>query len=154
MATEVKNGEAFAKFVEEMKKINGAYVAIGLYEESGEYKDGMSVVEVGLATEFGKDNVPEFGWMRQTIDENMGKINDTRDDCLGKIHEGTMTVAQSLNKLGFLIQVLLQNKIKSNMPPENSDSTQKRKIREGVAPRTLIETGLMLRSVTYRVYGV
>lgn len=153
MATEVKNGEAFANFIKEMKKAKGAYVAIGLHEDAGEYESGVTVVEVGLWNEFGTKNTPERAWMRSTIDENAGKLNALRDDLLGKIHEGNMTVKKALEIMGFRIQTLLQNKIKSNMSPANSPETLKHKSEIGVEQRTLMESKLMLRSVTYKVFG-
>ena len=153
MPTTVKNGEAFKKFVAEMKKAKDCYVAIGLHEDAGEYKDGTSVVNVGLWNEFGTDNIPERAWMRTTIDENQGALEEFRKGLIEKVQAGNLTVRQALEKIGMRIQVLLQNKIGSNMEPENAPSTLKAKARAGQGSRTLIATGLMQRSVTYKVYG-
>lgn len=151
--TIVKNQRTVDDFVKSMKEASGSYVAIGLHSDAGQYPDGTSVVQVGLWNEFGTENIPERAWMRSTIDENMEQLNQMRDKLLGEVTEGKTTVKHALEQLGFRIQTLLQNKIKSNMPPPNAPSTVEHKRHEGVAPRTLIETGLLLRSVTYKVYN-
>lgn len=153
-ATEVKGDAEFKKFIAEAKKVDGAYVAIGLHEDAGSYESGVSVVEVGLWNEFGTETAPERSWMRSAIDEKREELEEFRGECLNKIADGQLTVRKALEMLGFRIQIILQNKIKSNVPPANAPSTMAHKEREGVEQTTLMESKLMLRSVTYKVYGV
>lgn len=139
-----------------LKRIRGkenAYVTIGVHEDAGAYPDGTSVVQVALWNEFGTDNMPERSFIRSTVDENRSKIEVWRLEMIENIMTKGWTVNKALEAMGFRIQVLIQNKIKSNVPPPNAESTLAGKRRDGVGSSTLIHSGLMLRSIGYRVYG-
>ena len=136
----------------ELAKYSEAYVTIGVHEGAGSYKDGQSVVEVALWNEFGTETIPERSFIRSTMDNQEEKINQLRDHALNQIVAGAFTIEKALEFMGLNIQMLIQNTIKSNMPPPNAPSTLKAKERKGVPARTLIETGLLLRSITYKVH--
>lgn len=155
-ATTTKGQEKVDKFLRDIKNAATSYVTIGLHAEAGTYpagKDGESVTvaEVGLWNEFGTKTSPERSWMRSAIDEGQPQIEAWRNELMGKVMDGSMNLEMALNAMGFRIMTLIQNKIKSNVPPPNAASTLVAKERHGVAPNTLIDTGLMLRSVTYKV---
>ena len=147
-----------------LKKANGSYVTIGIHEDAGEYEDGTSVVSVALWNEFGTQNIPERSFFRSTLEENESKINAWREEAIKNITEKNWPASKALEMIGLRVQILIQNKIKSNVPPPNAPSTIKAKQASGVAPKsgfkkgfegrtgTLINSGLMLRSVTYRVF--
>lgn len=140
---------------EVLKKANGSYVTIGIHDDAGKYSKGKNppdVVQVALWNEFGvpKKNIPARSFLRSAIDDNESKINAWRDEAIEGMMTKGWTVSKALDFLGFLIQQLVQNKIKSNVPPPNKKSTADQKQREGVAQTTLINTGLMLRSVAYK----
>lgn len=152
--TKVKtDGMNVKKFLENLKGASRSYVTIGLHEDAGSYSgtNPPSVVEVGLWNEFGTATSPERSWLRSAIDESEGQINAWREEAINNmIHKG-WTLEKALHMMGFRIQVLVQNKIKSNVPPPNAESTAEAKAKHGVAQQTLIDTGLMLRSVVYKV---
>ncbi len=149
-----------------LKQVSGSYVTIGIHKDAGEYDDGTDVATVALANEFGvpSKGIPQRSFFRTALEENEGKINAWREEALGNIIEKGWSVQKGLEMLGFRIQILIQNKIKSNVPPPNKASTLKEKQRQGVASKhgqkagfegrtgTLIESGLMLRSVGYKVF--
>lgn len=149
-----KGGAEFKKLIEKLGKAKDSYVTIGLHEDAGNYsgKNAPSVVEVGLWNEFGTETSPERSWLRSAIDEHEKDINDWKDEAIANILHEDWTLEKALEMMGFRIQQLVQNKIKSNVPPPLADSTVEMKKKAGVAPETLIDTGLMLRSVTYKVY--
>ena len=135
-----------------LNKYANAHVTIGIHSEAGQYTKGSNppdVVQVALWQEFGTEYIPSRSFIRSTIDENEALINEWREKALEALLHGKSTVPKLLESIGFRIQVLIQNKIKSNVPPplKNPDA----KSRKGLAPVTLIETGLLLRSVTYKV---
>lgn len=138
--------EAFRKSIDQLK---GAYVSVGITEN--EYEDGTSVILVALWNEFGIENIPSRPFIRSVMDGKIELINKWRKEVLGKILDGKMTVEKGLETLGFRIRELIKNQINSNMPPPNADSTAARKRAKGVAPRTLVESTLLLRSVEYKV---
>lgn len=139
------------KFRKEMAKIKGSHVTVGIHEGAGEYDDGVSVVQVALWNEFGTEHSPERSFIRSTLDGHIHDVNEWREDLLEKIMEGKITTQKALETIGFRLRELIKNKINSNVPPVNAPSTVAHKKREGVAPRTLVETGLMLRSIEFRV---
>lgn len=140
--------------MEMMKKHKNAYVTVGVHQDAGRYTEGSNppeVAQVALWNEFGTENMPERSFFRSALSESESKINSWREEMIVQILEGKMDIKKALESIGFRVQVLIQNKIKSNVPPKLASSTARGKTRDGVAPVTLIDTGLMLRSVTYRV---
>lgn len=145
----------FKQLKKKLKGISNAYVTIGVHQSAGKYTQGNNppdVAEVALWNEYGTKNTPERSFIRGAIDENASKINEWRDEVVYKVLQGEITVKKALETIGFRIQVLIQNKIKSNVPPPNAPSTAAHKKREGVGQTTLIETGLLLRSISYEVH--
>lgn len=152
VSTSVKGDDQVKKFLSIIKQAKKSYVTVGVHDGAGSYEGGSPMVcEVALWTEFGTKYSPERSWMRSCVDENEGKLNALREKLMGDIMEGKKTVRKALEEMGFFLQVLLQNKIKSNVPPDLAESTKLMKKRAGVAPVTLINTGLLLRSITYKV---
>jgi hypothetical protein len=157
-SVKVKPSEAYKKFRKEMKKIKGSYVSVGLHEDAGEYTSedgeatGVSVVEVGLWNEFGTEHIPARSWLRSTLYSHEGEINRWRSEVVKQIMDGKITVEHALSTIGFRLRELMRAKILSNMPPPNAPSTVAAKKRDGVAPRTLVHTGLLSRSVEFRVH--
>jgi hypothetical protein len=150
--TSVTGDKQFKELLEKLRKYKTASVTIGIHEDAGQYTDGStSVAEVALWNEFGTRNIPERSFLRSAIDDNASKINAWREEAIENIMEKGWTVQKALEMVGLRIQILIQNKIKSNVPPPNAPSTAKAKLKEGQAPSTLIATGLMVRSVTYKV---
>lgn len=140
------------KLIEVIKRAKDSYVTIGVHEGAGTYPgEGVEVYQVALWNEFGTEHMPSRSFIRSAIDDNEGKINAWRDEMVENILDKGWTVQKALETIGFRIQVLIQNKIKSNVPPPNAPSTQAAKTREGIGQHTLIDTGLMLRSITYKV---
>lgn len=148
------------KLLKKFEGVTEAFVSIGVHEGAGEYESGVSVVEVALWNEFGTRHIPERSFIRSAVDDNEGLIDSWRDEALDKILKDEWTIEKALEAIGFRIQTLIQNKIKSNVPPPNAPSTVKRKQSAGVLGKevtegrtsTLIETGLLLRSITYQVH--
>lgn len=134
--------------------IENAYVSVGVHEDAGKYSgpgEQPSVVEVALWTEFGTRFMPERSWLRSAVDENLSQIDRWREEILQEIWEEKITVQAGLEQMGYRLQVLVQNKIRSNVPPPNAESTLEQKRKDGVGDGTLIHTGLLLRSVTFKV---
>jgi hypothetical protein len=160
--TQEKVTPEYKTFLQNLEKIKGSYVAIGIHEGAGEYPDGPSVVEVGFWNEFGTETIPERSFIRSTIDGHEGEINSWRTQLVGQIIDGKITTEKALETLGFRIRELIRNTIKSDVPPPygtgkgGADANeiarrQEAKRAKGIAPVTLIESGLLLRSIEYKV---
>lgn len=155
IAAQVKisgNTRGLKMLVKKIKDAEDAYVTVGVHEDAGSYKDGQSVVMVALWNEFGTNKTPERSFLRSTINGNVGLINKWREEVIGNILNKDWTVEKALTALGFRVQILIQNAIKSDIGPPNAAYTVERKRLAGIAPRTLIETGLLLRSIGFKVF--
>lgn len=93
--------------------------------------------------------IPERSFMRSSFDENIGRIQSDMDQQAGMVMAGRKDIRAALATVGEKHQARIKAKIRSNIPPENSESTKKRK----KSSRTLIDTGAMLNSVHYVVRG-
>lgn len=146
--------KAIDAFMKTARAAKGSFVSIGFHEGAGHYpgNDAPDVVEVALWNEFGTRTTPERSFIRSAIDEHEGLLNEWRQEMLYNMVFKLWPLRKALETMGFRIQVLIQNKIKSNVPPPNADSTLDAKKKKGVPGVTLIDSGLMLRSVTYQVH--
>lgn len=163
--TVVKGQEKMDALRKVLSQYKEAYVTVGIHSDAGKYTDGTNppeVYEVALWNEFGTADVPERSWFRSTLNENESKINQWREEMIDNILFKNWTIQKALDAIGIRLVILFQNKIKSNVPPEygtgkhgNSSEViaqrQAAKAKEtGGNINTLINTGLMLRSVTSR----
>lgn len=155
-------GREFKELLKRMKGVGRSYVTIGVHSDAGRYTEGKSppsVAEVALWNEYGvpasprRPAIPERSYLRSAIDQNASLINKWREELMRDIIDGKRTAEDALRAMGFRIQVLVQNKIKSNVPPPNAKRTVERKRKKGLAPNTLIETGLLLRSIGFKVHA-
>lgn len=176
--TTVKGQEKVNRLMEIIRKHPKASVDIGFFEGAGSYqgKNAPSVVEVALWNEYGTATSPARAFMGPAVDDNTALINRWREEAIEKIFEHGWSVEKALEMIGFRMKTLIENKIKSNVPPPNAPSTIAAKQGAGLLPKTvkirntkisgesartvlslrgktntLIDSGTMLRSVTYKV---
>lgn len=153
---------------EKLKKLVGksanSFVTVGIHEDAGQYTKGSnppSVVQVALWNEFGTEKTPKRSFFQSAIDENQSKIEAFRDKMVENILFKDWTPQRALEAIGFFVQNLIQNKIKSNVPPaygtgkgnpsERIAELQEAKRRRVGHTQTLRESELMLRSITFKV---
>jgi hypothetical protein len=163
--TDFDGSKEFEKFIREMKSGGGGgYVAVGVLEDAEPYPDGQGVAEVALWNEFGTRNIPERSFLRSAISDGSEKIQAWQKEVLSKVLLG-MPARKALEILGFRVMELVRNKIKSGVPPPNAPSTIRAKIASGSLPKsmkgkkagkhgtsTLVDTGHLLESISYKVY--
>lgn len=149
-----KGGKELQAFMKRMRAAKGAFVSIGFHEGAGKYpgNNAPDVVEVALWNEFGTRTTPERSFIRSALDQHEPKLNEWRWEMIYNMMFKGWDLRKALEAMGFRIQVLIQNQIKSNVPPPNAESTLEAKAKKGVPGVTLIDSGLMLRSVTYQVH--
>lgn len=156
MATTTDKGEKeFQQFFAKLKELHKSYVSVGVHQDAGSYPGGEDVLTVGLAHEFGVPDrgLPERSYMRSAIDENQEKLNRWQQELAGKIMGADrISVPKALNILGARIQILMQNKLKSDIPPPLTPDYEEWKIKQGFTSDTLIMTKLLMRSITYKVH--
>lgn len=134
----------------EIRLMDQSFTKVGIQQgekrtaKPGE-KDPFTMVEVGLANEFGTETQAARSFMRSTYDERRGTIDRLMESEKNKILAGTSTTARSLGLIGEYFQGQVQKKIRSNVPPPNAESTVKRK----KSSKTLIDTAQMLGAIRH-----
>jgi hypothetical protein len=145
--------QAYRKFRQEMKKLDGSFVTAGIHEDAGSYPDGTSVAFVAAANEFGFSG-PARPFLATAVETNRKKLERLQQEELSKIMRGESTVEQSLDRLGFALKVFIEKRIQTSnsWAAPNAPSTAARKKKGGAArgATPLIMTTLMLRSVGWK----
>jgi hypothetical protein len=93
--------------------------------------------------------IPERSFMRTSFDDNIAKIQRDIEIQHGLVVQGKKDIRAALGEVGLRHQRRIKAKILSNIAPENTPSTKRKK----KSSRTLIDTGAMLNSVHYVVSG-
>ena len=148
----------FARFKEEVKKMKGSFVSVGVQGDKEPYPNGATVAQVAMWNEFGtepwistgKGATPERSFFRTTLVEKRGEITATRNEVITKVVQGRLTVVEALNTMGFRLMVAIQAKIRSNIPPPNAQRTLDDRKAQGIqTTETLVATGHLARSITF-----
>lgn len=134
-------------FVRELQRAKTVEVVVGLLE--GPKNDGVSIAEYGAYNEYGTGRIPSRPFMRESFDENVGRINSDIAKEYDNVMTGQKSVYAALSTVGMKHQDRVKKKIGSNMKPANAPST----IAKKKSSHTLIDTGAMLNSVNYIVRG-
>lgn len=124
-------------------------IKVGIHEGAGENaKTGTLIVDYAIANEYGTSRIPERSFMRSTYDEKEKEWNKALDKIVGGVIEGDVSnIEQKISFVGVQIVNDIKEKIDSNIPPSLSEATIKRK----GSSKTLIDTGIMRASITYKI---
>ncbi len=152
------------KILEELRR-NPLSVDVGVLDEGkgAEVRDGgLTNAQIAIIHEFGAPaaNIPERSFMRSTYHEQRARLIKSSKTYAKMIIEGKMTQKEALDELGAFLAGAMVKKIMSGegVPPPNAPSTMMRKIaarrrgkRSMADIRTLVDTGRMVRAITWRV---
>ena len=86
-------------------------------------------------------------FLRSTLDAKA----DAWCDNLAEALEAGWTPKEAMRLVGRRMADDIQATIKSNMPPDNAESTKRRKNAKGAGKGTLIDSGSLLKSIDYEV---
>jgi hypothetical protein len=110
-----------------------------------DYEDGPAVAEVAAWNELGTPGTPPRPFMRQSIDNNTGRIKTMCSLQLQELVNGVKTADEIMRAIGALQVGLIQHEIRSGGFAANAPATIKRK----KSDKPLIDTGHMRQSVHY-----
>ena len=117
---------------------------IGFFE-SAKYPSGEYVAQVARYNEFGTLNIPMRPFFRNAINKNIKKWYATLQNAINQ----NATPSKALSIVGEVARADIIQSITDLRTPPNAESTIKQK----KSTNPLIDTGLMRRSVTYKVKG-
>lgn len=117
---------------------------IGFFE-TARYPNGTFVAQVAYFNEFGTLNIPMRPFFRNAINKNIKKWYVTLQNAINQ----NATPSKALSIVGEVARADIIQSITDLRTPPNAQSTIKQK----KSTNPLIDTGLMRRSVTYKVKG-
>lgn len=117
---------------------------IGFFE-TARYPNGTFVAQVARYNEFGTLNIPMRPFFRNAINKNIKKWYATLQNAINQ----NTTPSKALSIVGEVARADIIQSITDLRTPPNAESTIKQK----KSTNPLIDTGLMRRSVTYKVKG-
>ena len=129
-----------------LKKSNVKGMDIG-FLSSAKYSNGTQVAAVAYYNNFGTANIPARPFFSKCVSENTNKWLFTLSDMLKKNRKNELNINQCLDMLGNIIVSDIQESITRLKEPPNKEKT----IKEKHSSNPLIDTGLMRKSVTYRL---
>lgn len=134
-----KKLQAVLKKAEEARK---SQVKVGFLSDA-KYPDGKPVAAIAAINEFGRGNVPERAFFRQSI----AIMEDQLPAKLAKILDPeTLTVdAAAADKIGEFAKEVIQDRIRAFVDPPNTEGT----IASKGSDSPLQDTDKMLNSVDY-----
>lgn len=140
-------------------------MTVGVHRGSGTYpvrngREPATVDKVAWWLEYGTENMPARPFMYPAIRRNQAAIARVAAQALAKIAYTDWTVAKGLSAIGYRCVVFIQNVIRSNVgdplsgewdPPKGYLGWRRRHYPDA-GQRTLIASGLLLRSVQFRLH--
>ena len=136
------------KSIAEIDKLNKADLQVGFFE-SAKYEDGTPVAGVAAVHELGspKNNIPPRPFMRTTSEAKKPEWAKLMKQAAQAIVKRSETADSALNKLGLKAAGDVRETISTIQEPKLKESTVKRK----GSDKPLVESGIMINSVTHRV---
>lgn len=119
-------------------------VRIGFQHGEASEDDGTDICDIAAWNELGTEHIPSRPFLRKSVDENEGKINQFLQAEARSLASGK-TAETLLNEIGDFQKSLVQEKITEGSFTPNAESTIRRK----GSSKPLIDTGRMRQSVNY-----
>ncbi len=122
----------------QVKSLDGMGVEVGVFGD---------LADIATWNEYGTRTIPPRSFMRSTMDARASDIREVHRKVIAAVTLGKLQARQAMGILGTWMVAAVVKKIDSNVPPPNAPST----IRQKGSSHTLIDTGRLRASVTYRV---
>lgn len=121
-----------------------------------------SVIDYAIYNEYGTSKIPARPFLNTSFEENKAKYTKISEQIYNKaLTDKNVDLDKYIAMLGEEVVNDIKLKISSNIPPRNAPSTIRIKTKKyiksptanGGGVKTLIDTGIMRSSVTYKVIG-
>lgn len=153
---------AIADVLKRIRAMNKSKIKAGVLK-GATYDNGLPVAQVALWNEYGTSRMPSRPFMRTTVENHKNDWGNRLVANMNAYLQGRSSLEDGLNDVGNMMQAHIQETIDSNIPPPNAKSTAKRKASRVVdekgkpieggsgTKQTLIDSGVMIKSVSYEV---
>lgn len=136
-------GRNFQKMLKDLAELE---VRVGFQHGKATEDDGTDICDIAAWNELGTSHMPSRPFLRQSVDENEGKINSFLQSKKADLVRG-VPAEQILKEIGIFQKDLIQEKITNGSFAPNAESTVRRK----GSSKPLIDTGRMRQSVNYEI---
>lgn len=136
----------FEKVIANLEILARKEIKVGIQDNAGTYPDGTSVVDVAVWNEYGTSNMPSRPFIRQCYALNSEKAYQMLGKALDLILSGGQPEA-ALTKVGAWYQNRMKHTLQTYPWQPNMASTIARK----KGSRPLIDTGLLLKSISHQI---
>lgn len=140
-------------------KIASKKLEVGFFEHSA-YEDGTPVAGVASIQEFGSvaNHIPPRPFFNPALEENEQKYAKIMAKNFENILEGKIDASQALGQIGEFVKGDIQQSIRAVDSPPLSERTiaarAKKNSKGKASTKPLVDTGLMIQSVSYEVSDV
>jgi len=153
-----RNSAVHAKLDKALKGLEDIELKVGWFETT-RYEDGTPVAYVATIHEFGapSQGIPARPFMRPTVADRKEGWRDFVENSAEGIFNGTQTAGTMFEMLGLAVSGDIAKTISQVMAPPLKPATIRAKERKmaqggvGSLDKPLVETGLMITSVTHTV---
>lgn len=121
-------------------------VRVGFQAGKATEEDGTDICDIAAWNELGTVHIPARPFLRQSVDDNVSKINSFLQSKKKDLVRG-VSAEQVLKEIGIFQKDLIQEKITEGNFTPNAESTVKKK----GSSKPLIDTGRMRQSVNYEI---
>lgn len=134
------------KLQEMLKVLAEKEVRVGFQAGKATEEDGTDICDIAAWNELGTVHIPARPFLRQSVDDNVSKINSFMQSKKKDLVRG-VSAEQVLKEIGIFQKDLIQEKITEGNFTPNAESTVKKK----GSSKPLIDTGRMRQSVNYEI---
>ena len=134
------------KLQEMLKVLAEKEVRVGFQAGKATEEDGTDICDIAAWNELGTVHIPARPFLRQSVDDNVSKINSFLQSKKKDLMRG-VSAEQVLKEIGIFQKDLIQEKITEGNFTPNAESTVKKK----GSSKPLIDTGRMRQSVNYEI---
>lgn len=129
-----------------LKELAEKEVRVGFQAGKATEEDGTDICDIAAWNELGNVHIPARPFLRQSVDDNVSKINSFLQSKKNDLVRG-VSAEQVLKEIGIFQKDLIQEKITEGNFTPNAESTVKKK----GSSKPLIDTGRMRQSVNYEI---
>lgn len=127
------------------RTINGRAVKVGI--RAGKANDGVQVVDYAALNEMGTEHIPARPFMRQTADENEGKLQAYARRLIGPMLDGALTVDAVLDAVGLWYQARMRGTIRNS--PSWAVPNAPATIAMKGSSKPLVDDGVLINTIDY-----
>lgn len=125
-----------------------AAVDVGYWAGNYTYEDGIDMVVVAAANEFGTAAIPERSFMRSAIDLNYQLIKIMVRDNFGDVLDGSLSYDSFVKRIGIFGKTLIQMRINQSTAWAKPNSSATKALKGSAHP--LVDSGDMRKHIDYK----